>query len=111
MPNWVADALLTLTLLPAGHRTGIYEISLTAFVKAAASAGSVNVVLGWDQTGFGAATFNIGTSVITTLGGSLLSAPRTINSSGRSAITLALNPIGVTGSPLLEILCAAALIG
>lgn len=103
LPAWNAAAPLTLTLLPAGHRAGIYSFSIGLAALVAAGAGTVAIDVSFDQPGVGAFTFNYsGGAPINAVPGGFL-APRQLMSSGLAPIRMTLTPAGVAGSPIVSV--------
>ncbi len=109
-PTWNAGGALVLTLLPAGHEPGLYLTSLSAFVLTAAAAGTVTIVFGFNQKGFGATTLSIGSANLTATV-VIASTPRIFNSDGTAALTATLTPAGVTGSPVVNVEGRADMLG
>lgn len=100
---WNAAAPLTLTLLPAGHRAGVYSFSIALAALVAGSAGTVAIDATWDQPGVGSFTANYsGGAAINAVPGGFL-APRQIMSSGLAPIRVTLTPAAVAGSPIVYV--------
>ncbi len=110
--GWTAAAPLVLTVLPAGHGPGTYELIMAVIVRVAAGAGNITRSFGYSAPTFGATSIaQFGSTNINTTGHT----PASFNvlgaeSDGTAAITLTLVPAGVTGSPVLDVYATASLI-
>ena len=101
--GWNAGSNLTIDILPAGHREGLYSLAIQMFVLTAAGAGNFNnSVLAWDMPGFGAVT-NAFVPTAPTTTGSKLSSYREIPSTGLSPIQFRIIVNGITGSPIIDV--------
>lgn len=103
---YTLSAPLVLTLLPAGHAPGVYEITTTQFFTTAGSSGTLNYTLGWDQPNFGAATLNVG-NANTNATGVASTTQRSVASSGAAALTATFTPNSIVGSPVAHITSTA----
>lgn len=106
--DWNAAAPLTLTVLPAGHEPGLYEIIQTFIPVVGATSGTLTTTTGWDQPRFGATTLVLNLGNLTA--GSAPGALRLIDSSGVSPITVLCTPVSIVGSPSIAVACTARLV-
>lgn len=109
-PSWNALAPLVLTLEAAAHEPGLYQIALSSYLTAFAAAGTFSMTLGWDQPRFGATT--IAFAGISLTGTEIyVNILRDIWSSGSSPISVTVASAGLTGSPNVQLACAALRVG
>lgn len=119
--NWSGAAPLVLTLLPAGHKPGLYSVSINAIVRTPTTTGGAitRVVafsaptIGAITTGNAAVTGNItGTGYA---GGNSQNAqlyPTQIMSDGSAAVVLTLTMAAFTGGPpVVDVYASATLVG
>lgn len=107
-----------LTLLPAGHAAGMYEVALVVVVRTAPGSGTPSATLTWNSPTFGAeskvmsATVNLsaatGTSFGNTSSANAMHRCAALMSTGSAAITLQLSSTGVAA--LVDIYASARLI-
>lgn len=100
------SGVLALTLLPAGHEPGVYIVTATQFIVTAGASGTLGYALGWNQPGFGAATFAVGTVNINATG-LASTTQRAVASTGVAALTATLTPNSPVGSPIAHVTVSA----
>lgn len=92
--TWDGDEPVVLTLLPLGHKPGIYLISASIYSHATDTA-EISGSVAWSQPLAGAETFAFGTADASGGGGMLFSGTCAIQSDGTADITWTVSATGV----------------
>ena len=108
--GYTAAAPLVLTLAPAGHAPGYYEINQVVVLRTLATGGALARVFDYSTPTVGAAQLNVGSTNLTGFGGPIPAATFSAYSDGANAMTLTFNPSSVTGSPVVDITALATFI-
>lgn len=97
-----------LTLLPAGHTPGIYNVTSPCVVNTASGGGTLTAVFSYNAPTFGATSISNTSIQTNALGGSLVSC-RALVSDGSAPITAQMTPVGISGTPSIDVYATAQL--
>ena len=101
--GWTLAGPQVLTLVPAGHAPGLYEVTANLYMKTAAVTGNCSgSFFSWSEPTVGAATLVFGALAVTTTG-LLFTVLRSILSDGVDAITYTITPALITGAPVANL--------
>ena len=117
--NWSGAAPLVLTVLPVGHRAGLYSLAQDVIVRTAATSSStLNRAVSYSAPTIGAVTIaaaSMGQDVATvghrgTISGG--TQPVTIESDGSAAVTMTFSVTAIVGGPpVIDVYASATLVG
>jgi hypothetical protein len=124
--GWNASGPLALTVLAAGHEAGLYCVGVDLITRTLATAGGLQRTTSYNAPTFGATstgtqnTFASGVSSGSTgrpptttgnVNSIYFFMPTFVRSDGSAAIVTTITPVGITGSPVIDVYASAIRVG